>query len=130
MLAKAARNAFNRFKKFVPPELALAQLALEGGIGNGDMSSRPIRTKNPFNVGNVDTGGNKYNFDVQSGIQTYYDLIANKYLGNGKTAKDLVNKFVNKDDQRYASVPEYEKSLNQIIPQINKITQSVTSKSL
>ena len=130
MLAKAARNAFNRFKKFVPPELALAQLALEGGIGNGDMSSRPIRTKNPFNVGNVDTGGNKYNFDVQSGIQTYYDLIANNYLGNGKTAKDLVNKFVNKDDQRYASVPEYEKSLNKIIPQINKITQSVTSKSL
>jgi hypothetical protein len=125
MLAKAAKNTFERHNKFVPAELALGQLVVEGGIGNGDSSSRPIRTKNPFNVGNVDTGGNQYHSDVQSGIQTYYDLIAMNYLGKGRTAKDLITNFVNKSDQRYASGPEYEKALNQIIPQINRISQSV-----
>lgn len=130
MMAKAARNAFNRFNKFVPAELALAQLVVEGGIGNGDISSRPIRTKNPFNVGNVDSGANQYESDVQSGIQAYYDLIARSYLGKGRTAKDLITNFVNKEDQRYASGPDYERALNQIIPQINRIGQSVSPRTV
>lgn len=125
MMAKAAKNTFIKYGKFVPAELALSQLVIEGGIGNGDLKSRPIRTKNPFNIGNVDSGSNKYESSVENGIQTYYDLIGRNYLGKGKTANDLIKNFVNKDDNRYASNVNYEKELGQTISQINKITRTV-----
>jgi len=124
MMATGAKQAFDKYQKFVPAELALAQLATEGGIGNNDPNSRPIKTRNPFNVGNTDNGDNVVHNDVQSGINTYYNLIANNYLGKGKTANDLVNNFINHTGQRYAG-PDYEKSVNSIASQANKIAQTV-----
>lgn len=125
MMASAAKRTFDRFGKFVPAELALAQMVLEGGIGNGDVNSRPVRTKNPFNVGNVDSGKNQQFGTVQAAINTYYDMIAKNYLGKGKTAKDLITNFVNKDGNRYASSTAYEQQLNQLAGQANKVAQSV-----
>jgi peptidoglycan hydrolase-like protein with peptidoglycan-binding domain len=125
MLTQGAKNAFQMYHKYVPPELALAQLATEGGIGNSDPKSRPIRTKNPFNVGNVDTGANSYKGTVQQGIDTYYNLIARNYLVKGKTASDLVNNFVNKDNQRYATEGDYERVLNKIANQANRIAAPI-----
>jgi peptidoglycan hydrolase-like protein with peptidoglycan-binding domain len=124
MMATAAKQAFDKYQKFVPAELALAQLATEGGIGNNNPNSRPIKTRNPFNVGNTDDGADVVYGDVQSGINTYYNLIANKYLGKGKTANDLVNNFVNHSGLRYAG-PDYEKSVNSIASQANKIAQTI-----
>jgi ribosomal protein S27AE len=121
MLTQGAKNAFQMYHKYVPPELALAQLATEGGVGNSDPKSIPIRTKNPFNVGNVDTGANSYKGTVQQGIDTYYNLIARNYLVKGKTANDLVNNFVDKDNQRYATEGDYERVLNKIASQANRI---------
>jgi hypothetical protein len=124
MMATGAKQAFDRYQKYVPAELALAQLATEGGIGNSNPNSRPIKTRNPFNVGNTDDGKNIVHNDVQSGINTYYNLIAKNYLGKGKTANDLVSNFVNHSGLRYAG-PEYEKVVNSIALQANKIAKTV-----
>jgi uncharacterized protein YcbK (DUF882 family) len=125
MMAKAAKSAFEKYHKYVPPELALAQLATEGGIGNADPNSRPIKTKNPYNVGNTDDGSNIYMGEVQNGINSYYNLIARRYLGKGKSAKDLVQNFVNHDGNHYASAGDYEKLVNQIAAQANRIARTV-----
>jgi hypothetical protein len=128
MMAIGAKQAYDRYQRFVPAELALAQLVIEGGIQNKDTNSRPIRTKNPFNVGNTDSGSNVSHDQVQSGINTYYNLIAKDYLGKGKTAKDLITNFVNKSGNRYASSTNYENALNSVASQAHKIATPILAK--
>jgi peptidoglycan hydrolase-like protein with peptidoglycan-binding domain len=124
MMATGAKGAFEKYQKYVPPELALSQLLLEGGIGNKDTNSRPIRTKNPFNVGNTDEGKNITHINVQEGINTYYNQIAKNYMGSGKTAADLARNFVNHSGNRYAA-ENYELHLNKIIPKVNAISKTI-----
>ena len=120
MMAYGARLSYQQNHKYVPPELALGQLYLEGGIGSNDLNNKPVRTRNPFNLGNTDSGSTNQFRDVQSGINQYYSLIARNYLGGGKTASDLAMNFVNKSGNRYASANNYEMKLNNIAAQINK----------
>jgi peptidoglycan hydrolase-like protein with peptidoglycan-binding domain len=125
MLAYGAKLAYNRYQKYIPPEFALSQLLLEGGIGDNNPDSRPIRTKNPFNIGNVDKGQNIKYSNIQFAINAYYDLIARKYIGNGKTAADLIQNFQNKFGQRYASNQNYEVNLANIVRDVNKVAQNI-----
>lgn len=118
MLALGAKNAYSLTSNLVPPELALAQLALEGGIGNKNTNIRPIRTRNPFNVGNT-SQKNKNFASVQEAINGYYMLIAKKYLSKNRNVNDLLNNFVNLSNNRYANEnPNYENDLKSIISKI------------
>ena len=118
MMAEGARKAQDKYNKYVPPELALAQITLEGGLLS-DTSKVPIETKNPFNVGN--TGKAKvYRATFQAGVDAYYDLLARNYLVKGKTAADLVNAFTNFEGNHYAKPGEYEAGLRELLKSIRK----------
>jgi hypothetical protein len=121
MLANGAKKALLNHGSYIPPQLALAQLTMEGGLSK-DPQVKPIRTKNPFNVGNVDSGAVVKHNDWQSGIDSYFKTMAQSYVvpSKGKTAASLLNKFVNVNNNRYASAPNYEKAITSTIANINK----------
>ena len=129
MMASSAKRAFDKYNKYIPPELALGQLAAEGGIGNSNPEVLPIKTKNPFNVGNTDDGGTVEHGSVQSGIDAYYNLIAKDYIGKGRTAQDLIYNFVNHKNLRYAGAPNYEKVVGSIARDVNKMAKNLGTNS-
>lgn len=124
MLASGALKAYKTYGRYVPPELALSQLLLEGGI-NSDPNSKPVRTKNPYNVGNVDSGAIRRFGSVQDSIDTYYKLIASRYIGKGKNVNDLLTNFVNKRGERYASALNYENKLASIAQKVSNIAKGL-----
>ena len=123
MMANCAKKYFS--VGYVPPELALAQLALEGGISK-NLDAVPIKTKNPFNVGNTDSGEKNYRNSFEDGVCLYYDLMTRRYL-KGKTAPELLQNFVNVNGNRYASATEYEETLQKLVNSINPISKVVVS---
>lgn len=125
MLADGAKSAFIKHHKYVPPELALAQLAAEGGVGDPNVNNKPVRTKNPYNIANMDDGSIRTYSTIQSAIDSYFDLISRSYLGKGRTSNDLIYNFVNHENQRYAKEEEYEDVVTSIAKQVKKIANTI-----
>lgn len=114
MLAAGAQMAYQKTGKIVPVELALAQLQQEGYLAKGSKPNKPQRTKNPFNVGNTDDGSVVNHDTLQSGINTYYDLMSRQYL-SARNPEQLLENFVNRAGNRYASDRNYENALKKLI---------------
>jgi hypothetical protein len=125
MLADGAKSAFIKHSKYVPPELALAQLAAEGGVGDPNVNNKPVRTKNPYNIANMDDGSIRTYSTIQTAIDAYFDLISRNYLGKGKTSNDLIYNFVNHENQRYAKEEDYEDVVTSIAKQVKKIANTI-----
>jgi hypothetical protein len=111
----------------VPVDLMLAQAVQESQIGTS--GGRPTATKNMFNVGNTDSGNNKYMNSWKDGIYVYANLIKKHYAPdpNNITAESVIlPKFVRmhngtKSGDRYASDVNYETKLFAIIKTIRNI---------
>lgn len=95
--------------------LALVQGHVESHFATKGTAAR---TYSIFNVGAFD--GHSAKRQIRNGygyrhpdysVEPYLKLLVGSYLVDGKTELDLLNKFVNKNGQRYASNTNYETML-------------------
>lgn len=86
------------------------------------------RTNSIFNVGAYD--GHSANKQIKNGfgykhpdysVEPYLMLLTTRYLIDGKTEQDLLDKFVDKDGKRYASSKTYETMLRERIEKMDSI---------
>jgi hypothetical protein len=126
MFASSALQAQKKYNVLVPVELALAQMNQEGGFSI-DPKAKPVRTINPFNIGNVDSGATKKYGNVNQAIVSYYNLMASDYLKN-KSVSDLLNNFVDYRGLRYASAPNYEEKVTDTLNDVKSISSRVYTK--
>lgn len=103
MLVLAAYNAYDSSGVLLPVELALAQAQLESSMGMKGRSP----DKNPYNVGEYDSGTVMWFETTFDGIQAYYYFMVRDYL-KCKSINTLFKSFTNCNGKRYASNPEYE----------------------
>ena len=94
---------------------ALAQAEIESGLGT---AGKAKRTNNPWNVGawngrsvqTMNKLGYGYSHPDQS-IEPYIELVKTKYLGDKRTIHDLMVQYTTLSGHRYASDPDYERTL-------------------
>jgi len=112
--ADSAKHHYEITGKYLPWELAMAQCTVEGGLSKtgkyaDGKITRPIKTKNPFNVGNTDAangrpGNDRYFKTIPDGIDAYYKLMTNNYL-ELRTPDELLQtgNFKNSAGNNYAT---------------------------
>lgn len=115
----------------VDPRLALAQGILEGHFGCNPAASRSRKTKNLWNVGNVDSGGNWYFQSWGDGMNAYLRVLAREYCwrleGDTVTPEMMIrHDFTRPRGGRYATAPSYTKDIEGIVKKIDQIIQGDT----
>lgn len=106
-------------------KFVLAQGQTESHFGTIGMAAK---TNSVFNVGAYDkltveqvNGKFKYKHPDHS-IEPYMKLLYKDYITGSKTELDLMAKYVNKNGQRYASNPNYERDIMNLYQKIDKET--------
>jgi flagellum-specific peptidoglycan hydrolase FlgJ len=133
----------------IEARLALAQGILECHFALAPGANRSRKTRNIYNVGNVDDGGNRYFTDYRSGIEAYCRLLAREYnwgyyeatgitslmsqqIG-GELSKRypvtteglIARDFRRPKGGRYATDPDYSTKIAMLV---NKIDKAVRAK--
>ena len=106
-------------------KFVLAQGHIESHFGTKGMA---LKTNSVFNVFAYD--GKNYSQICKKGkyshpdhsIRPYLELLVNDYMIDGKSEYDLLDKFVNKNGDRYASALDYESKLNNTFINISDST--------
>ena len=99
----------------VPYELALSQAVIETSLGSSGVGKSK---NNPYSI-NSSKGYRKYS-TMKEGIRVYYYLIAKRYL-KYRTKEQLLQNFVNRSKNRYASDSNYELKLRKQIKFFQKL---------
>ena len=123
-IADTILTASNEYK--VDPRLALAQGILEGHFGANPDAGRSRRTRNLYNVGNVDGGRDNYYSSYTDGIRDYARLMNQEYNWGGEgswvTPEMMIEKnFTRSSGQgRYARDPNYTNVIQEILKKVDK----------
>ena len=127
-IADTILSASNEYK--VDPRFALAQGIAEGHFGANPEAGRSRRTKNLYNIGNVDGGRNNYYSSYTDGIRDYARLMNQEYNWGGEgswvTPEMMIeNNFTRSSGQgRYARDPNYANVIQQILKRVdNKLAE-------
>lgn len=124
----SALNLIDLCTKYnVDIRLPLVQGHIESHFGTKGTASK---TNSIFNVGAFD--GHDAKTQIRNGygyrhpdfsVEPYLKLLTTRYLVNGKTEEDLLEKFVDRSGARYASSTNYEQLLSTQWNIINKTTK-------
>lgn len=104
--------------------LPLAQGVLECHFGVNPAAKRSRKTRNIYNVGNVDSGANEAQASWQKGIERYCRLLHQEYNWGEDpegfiTLECLVkHDFMRPKGGRYATAPDYTKQVAQLAKKI------------
>lgn len=114
-------------------ELALAQGILECHFGCNPAAVRSRKTRNIYNVGNVDSGANKFFRTYEAGIDRYFRLMAREYCwraeGDTVTVEMMVrHNFKRPRGGRYATSPSYTANIEKIVAGIKAMFNTETQR--
>lgn len=111
-LYNSAVEVYAKDSIVVPYELAIAQAITESSLGNAGVGKH---RNNPFSINSKK--GYLYFKTMADGVLAYYYFVSKKYL-RCKSLSQLLNRFTNCQNKRYASDRLYEVKLKKRIKQL------------
>lgn len=120
----------------VEPLLCVAQGVVESHFGCNPSASRSRKTKNIFNVGNVDDGSNKYFPDYASGLERYFQLMDREYRwpedkgGYVRMSTMAKRDFYRPIGGRYATARNYTKQVQWAYNKADEILNGIAKQEV
>lgn len=131
-LAHSILRFSNNYK--VELGLALAQGIVESHFACDPKAGRSRRTRNIYNVGNVDDGSNKYFASYEAGVERYFQLMDKEYRwpadkgGVVRMITMVENDFHRPRGGRYATATDYTQVVYAVYLKIMKDLTGSTPK--